>query len=305
MHILLIFLDGIGLGDDDQVLNPFAAAHLPTLTRLTNGHRWLRTTGNQQSERAIFRPIDPRLGIPGKPQSATGQAAILTGRNIPQIIGEHYGPRPNEAIRALLAEDNLFKQLVAQGKTAALLEAYPPMWHESINRGKRLRASYQQAAHESGQALFTEVDLYNGDALTADWTGEGWRSQLGYTDSPLYERHEAGVKMVELARRYDFAFFAHWFTDVVGHRGTLEEGVYLLELFDAVMAGVLDVWDDEEGLIIVTSDHGNMEDLGNGGKHTDNDVPGLIIGRGKEAFAEGLTTLADFAPRIAHLLLTR
>lgn len=305
MHILMIFLDGIGLGDDDPLINPFAAAHLPTLTALANGKRWLRDVGIQRTERAVFLPVDPRLGVPGKPQSATGQAAILTGRNVPQIIGEHYGPRPNEAIRALLAADNFFKQVVAQGKTAALLEAYPPMWHEAVNRGKRLRSSYQQAAHEAGQVLFTEVDLYNGDALTADWTGEGWRSQLGYTDSPLYGRREAGAKMVELSRRYDFAFFAHWFTDVVGHRGTVADGVALLELFDEVMAGALDVWDDDEGLLIVTSDHGNMEALDNGGKHTENDVPGLIIGREKDRFAEGLTTLADFVPRMAAVLLEK
>lgn len=303
MHILLIFLDGIGLGDDDPASNPFAAADLPTMTALTNGHRWLRDTGPQVTERALFVPTDPRLGVAGRPQSATGQATILTGRNIPQLIGEHYGPRPNEPIRRLIAEDNFFKQVVAHGKTAALLEAYPPPWHAAVNSGKRLLASYQQAAAEAGQRLFDETDLYNGDALTMDWTGAGWRDQLGYTDSPLYGRAEAGRKMVELSRRYDFAFFAHWYTDVIGHRGTVEDGVKLLELFDAVLAGALAEWDDDEGLLIVTSDHGNMEDLSNGGKHTENDVPTLIIGSAKADFAAQLTTLADITPRMADALL--
>jgi hypothetical protein len=304
MHILMIFLDGIGLGNDNPATNPFAAASMPTLTALTNGQRWLNGIGKQVSERAVFLPVDPRLGVPGRPQSATGQATILTGLNVPEMIGEHYGPRPNAPIRELLAEDNFFKQVVANGKQAALLEAYPPMWHQAVERGKRLRASYQQAPYEAGQKLFTEEDLYNGDAITGDWTGEGWRSHLGYTDSPVYERHEAGVKMVELSRRYDFAFFANWFTDVIGHRGTVDEGVQMLELFDDVMAGALDVWDDDEGLIIVTSDHGNMEDLDNGGKHTENDVPTLIIGSEKDSFAEGLTTLADYVPRMARYLLS-
>ena len=78
--------------------------------------------------------------------------------------------------------------------------------------------------------------------------------------------------MVELSRRYDFAFFSHWMTDVIGHRGGIEDGVKALERFDAVMAGALAAWDDREGLLIVTSDHGNMEDLSHG-KHTENDVP--------------------------------
>ena len=83
--------------------------------------------------------------------------------------------------------------------------------------------------------------------------------------------------MVELSRRYDFSFFSHWLTDMVGHRGSVEDGVRLLTLFDRVMAGALAEWNDDEGLLIVTSDHGNMEDLSHG-KHTENAVPTLIVG---------------------------
>ncbi|MCA9909121.1 MAG: hypothetical protein KC519_10775, partial [Anaerolineae bacterium] len=146
-HILMIFLDGVGLGEDDPATNPFAAANTPTLNSLTNGRRWLASTGREQSARAIFVPTDPRMGVPGKPQSGSGQAAILTGRNVPALVGEHYGPRPNPAIRKLLAEDNIYKQVVARGMTAALLEGYPPGWHQAVERGKRLRASYQEAPH--------------------------------------------------------------------------------------------------------------------------------------------------------------
>ncbi len=300
-HILLIFLDGIGLGADDPAVNPFAIANMPTLTALTNGKRWLRGIGRQESERAIFIPTDPRLGVPGRPQSATGQATIVTGRNIPQLIGEHYGPKPNPAVRKLIAEDNFFKQVVAHGKKAAIINAYPPRLHAAINRGKILRSSYQLALHEAGLPMFTDETIYNETALSSDWTGEGWRSELGYTDTPVYSRHEAGRRMVEISRQYDFAFFSHWFTDIIGHRGPLEDGVALLELFDGVMAGALDTWDDDEGLIVVTSDHGNLEDVSTR-NHTENDVPTLIIGRDKAAFADGLTDLTGFVPRMARVL---
>jgi hypothetical protein len=303
MHILMVFLDGIGLGNDAPSVNPFAAAQMPTLTGLTNGKRWLRGIGRQESERAVFVPTDARLGVPGRPQSATGQAAILTGRNVPQLIGEHYGPKPNPAIRAILAENNFFKQVVAQGKKAALLEAYPPRFHQGISSGKRLRSSYQQAVHEAGLPLFDERSVYSGDALAVDWIGRAWREDLGYADTPVYTPPEAGRRLVEISRRYDFAFFSHWLTDVVGHRGPVENGVYLLELFDGVMAGALETWNDDEGLIIVTSDHGNLEDVSSR-NHTDNDVPTLIIGREKMGFSEGLNDLADFVPRMAKLLLT-
>jgi hypothetical protein len=302
MHILLIFLDGVGLGDNDPTVNPFVTANMPTLTALTNGKRWLRGIGRQESERAVFIPTNPRMGVPGRPQSATGQATIITGRNVPLLIGEHYGPKPNPAIRALLSEDNFFKQVVAHGKKAALINAYPPQMHNGIRRGKILRSSYQQALHEAGLPMFGTDDIYSGDALSSDWTGEGWRSQLGYTDTPLYTRHDAGVRMVEISRRYDFAFFSHWFTDIVGHRGPLEDAVYLLELFDGVMAGALSEWRDDEGLMIVTSDHGNIEQIGDR-HHTENDVPTLIIGKEKNTFAEGLADLSDIVPRMARFLL--
>lgn len=303
-HILLIFLDGVGLGDDDPSRNPFAVANTPTLNALANGHRWLRDTGQQVSQRAIFMPTDPRMGVPGRPQSASGQAAILTGRNIPQLIGEHYGPRPNPAIRELIAQDNFFKQVVANGLTGALIEAYPPMFHQSINSGKRLRSSYQQALHEAGLPLFGEDMIYSGEALAVDWTGEGWRQHLGYTDTPIYSPLEAGRRMVEISRRYNFAFFSHWMSDTVGHRGTVDDGARLLEIFDSVMQGALQAWQDDEGLIIITSDHGNLEDLSHG-KHTENDVATVVIGSGKEKFVDGLATLADLTPRMADFLFAR
>ncbi len=301
MHILLLFLDGIGLGDDDPAINPFAAADLPTLTALTNGKRWLRGIGRQESARSIFIPTDPRLGVTGRPQSATGQATILTGLNVPQMIGEHYGPKPNAPIRELLAEDNFFKQVVAHGKKAALLDAYPPVWHRDHNRGKSLRSSYQQAAHEAGQALFDLEALKQGQALTPEWTGDAWHTYLKLTDAPIYTAREAGHKLVQLSRQYDFAMHSHWMTDMVGHRGPLERGIELLELFDEVMAGVLESWEDDEGLVIVTSDHGNLENLSTR-NHTENDVPTLIIGSTKEIFADGFHDLADIVPHMAQLL---
>lgn len=302
MHILMIFVDGIGLGENDPDVNPFAVADMPTLTGLTNGRRWLRDIGVQHSERATLVPTDPRMGVPGRPQSATGQATILTGRNVPAEIGEHYGPRPNPPVRDIVSETNFFKEVLAAGKSASMIVAYPPRLHFDINRGKRLRSSYQQAAHAAGLPLLTVEDYRAERAMSEDWTGEGWHNHLGFEDVPGYTPREAGRRMVELSRAYDFAFFSHWFTDVVGHRGPFEDGVTLLERFDGVMAGALEIWDDEEGLIVITSDHGNMEQIGSR-HHTQNDVPTLVIGKHRNPLIQGLTTLADIVPGMRRVLL--
>lgn len=298
-HLLFIFLDGIGLGADDAARNPFAVARMPVLSALAGG-RWLQDRPRSTGMWASFVPTDPRLGVPGRPQSATGQAALLTGRNVPAEIGEHYGPKPNPAIRAILAEDNLFKQVVARGGTAAMLDAYPPRFFQAINSGRRLRSAIQQAVHEAGLPLMGEDAVRRGEALSADWTGEGWRSELGYTDTPVYSPQAAGRLLANLARRYTFSLFSTWITDVIGHRGPFAHGVGILERFDAVMEGLLDCW-DHDGLIVISSDHGNMEDLGSR-NHTANNVPTLVIGHGHERFASGLTDLTDLTPRILDAL---
>lgn len=300
-RVLLLFLDGVGLGAQDAAHNPFVKARTPTLRALSGGRLWLRDVPRTAHDGAIFVPTDACLGVGGRPQSATGQAAILTGRNVPALIGEHYGPRPNAAIRELLARDNLFKRVTEAGGRAALLNAYPPRFFERLASGKRLPSSVQQAALTAGVPLRTEADIYAGRALSPDWTGEGWREELGYTDTPLYTPHEAGERLAELARGYDFAMFSHWVSDVVGHRGPLARGVALLELFDGVLAGLLSAWDARDGLIVITSDHGNLEDLSTR-THTRNPVPTVAIGAGREVFAEGLRDLTGIAGGVLRVL---
>jgi 2,3-bisphosphoglycerate-independent phosphoglycerate mutase len=302
MHILLIFLDGIGLGADDATLNPFAVANTPTLHSLSGGQRWLRSTSRTESDRAIFIPTDPRLGIAGRPQSASGQAVIMSGRNVPQEIGEHYGPRPTAAIRAILDETNVYKSVVAAGKSGALLDAYPPDFFRAVERGKRLLSSLQYAAFSAGIPIRGVEDYVAGRALSADFTGEGWRTFLGFPDAPAYTPTQAAALMAELARQHHFSMFSTWITDEIGHRGPFERGVGYLEMFDQIMASLLDCWDFENGLMIITSDHGNMEDLSIR-QHTENDVPTVVIGARRHEFAEGFTSLQHITPAVLRLLL--
>lgn len=301
MHVLLIFVDGIGLGVDDPAINPFAAADTPTLDSLANGHRWVASTGRQSTDRAEFIPTDAGLGIPGRPQSGSNQAAILTGINVPQHLGYHYGPKPDAQTRKLLEETNVYKTLLAAGKRADLINAYPPRLHHDINRGKTLRSSIQHAAWAAGLPMHNADDLLVGNAMSEEWTGKAWREFLGYPDAPLYTPEEAGRKMVELSRRLDFAFFSHWYTDIIGHRGPMPDAISLLDTIDRVMRGALDAWNDEEGLMILTSDHGNFEALDHG-KHTENNVPTIVVGARRHEFAEGFSDLTQITPNILKIL---
>lgn len=301
MHHIIIFLDGIGLGDNNPTINPFAVIEAPILHELAGGQRWLRDTPYIQAERSIFIPTDPRLGIAGRPQSATGQAAILTGRNVPAELGKHYGPKPTKEIRDIIDADNLFKRVIGAGESATLINPYPPPFFQGLNSGKRLPSSIQQGVLSAGIRMRTEEDYYKGEAISPDWTGIGWTQFLGYHDAPTYAPQAAGKQLATLARQHTLTFFSTWITDEIGHRGPFEQGVSYMETFNGVMEGLLDTWNDDDGLIVIISDHGNMEVQGDR-RHTENDVPTVVIGTQRHEFADGFSALTDITPNLLRVM---
>jgi 2,3-bisphosphoglycerate-independent phosphoglycerate mutase len=302
MKLLFLFLDGIGLGENDPEINPFARADMPTLKSLLGGRTLTRHSVPYEGERATLVAADASLGVDGLPQSATGQAVLLTGENIPARIGYHYGPKPDPATASHLVQ-TIFSILKQAGKSAALLNAYPPRFFDGIDSGKRLYSSIPLAVTNAGYPLFTKKDYYAGSALSADFTGAGWHSFLGLTDAPLMQERIAGHKLESLARQYDFSLFEYWASDYTGHKQDMTAAVNLLESFDKVLDGLLEKWEDEQGLILLTSDHGNMEDLSTR-KHTANAVPVLVMGKlaARKGFTYELKDLTGIAPRILETI---
>lgn len=300
-RVIFLFLDGVGLGEDDPAVNPLAAAHYPTLDRLLAGRKPVATTGRLSTATAELIPADANLGVAGRPQSATGQTAILTGINAPQQLGEHYGPRPDDRVRAILRQANLFGRLHEQGLRTYFCNAYPQGYFDAINRGKRLLSAIPYAATVAGQALPTAYDLYAKRALAADFTNQGWRDHLAYADAPVFDAAAAGAQLWQIAQDYHFTFFEHWQTDVLGHRGDLAAAVANFQHFDGFLAGLLQAADLAQTLIVVTSDHGNVEDCRHG-KHTTNPALTLLVGAARRHYAMQIQTLADFAPVISAFL---
>jgi 2,3-bisphosphoglycerate-independent phosphoglycerate mutase len=302
-RVLFLFLDGIGLGGSDPKANPLAAAHLPALEGLLEGRSLVASAAPFEGDRATLIAIDACLGVPGNPQSASGQAALLTGRNIPLLTGGHYGPKPNEAIASALKEGNLFMEVVRRGGRAQLLNAYPPRYFEAITSRRRLYSSIPLAAALAGLPLMTAEDLQAGRALAADFTGLGWAAQPGFPPAPIYNPKQAGRQLAGLSLAADLTWFDYWPSDYAGHRASLAQAVALLETFDRVLCGLAEAWRDRDDLIVLTSDHGNLEDLAHRG-HTLAPVPGLLIGprEVRRSFTQGLTDLTGFHGAILRTL---
>jgi hypothetical protein len=309
MKVLFIFLDGIGLGENNPETNPLARAKMPNLKALLDGRSLLKDSAPFVGERATLIAVDPNVGVDGLPQSATGQAMLMTGKNIPAGLGYHYGPKPNPEVAAYLNGETLFSRCVQAGKKAALLNAYPPRYFHGIDSGKRIYSSIPMAVTNAGLELFKHEDFFAGRALSADFTGHGWRTMLGFPSAPSMDAHQAGKKLVSLAREYDFSLFEYWASDYAGHKQDLETAVELMETFDGVLGGVVEELKDEGGrrkdelLVLVTSDHGNMEDVSTR-KHTDADVPALVIGEKsvRQEFTRGMTDLTHIAPAIWRMV---
>jgi len=237
------------------------------------------------------------------PQSATGQAVLLTGTNIPAALGYHYGPKPNPTVAEFLRNGNLFNHLKQAGLKVGSLNAYPPPYFEAIDSGHRIYSAIPLALASAGIPLKTAEDLFTGRALSVDFTGQGWRTRLGIAETPVLDPKQAGLRLAHLASEYDFSFFEHWPSDYAGHGQDMVQACALLETFDAVLGGILETWQDEDGLLLITSDHGNLEDLSTR-RHTLNPVPVLLVGAPemRKAIAQELKDLTNVTPAILRLL---
>lgn len=294
-RLLFLFLDGVGLGDPDPQGNPFAAAATPALDALLGGR--LTTGMREQADAVVARRLDATLGFAGLPQSATGQATLLTGRNCAEVMGGHYGPWPGPTLRRLLEEGSIFSDVAEVGGSARLANAYPPGYFDAIERGRARANVPVQAVHAAGLELADLAAYRRGEGVAADLTGEHFVS-LGL-NLPAYAPEAAGALLAGLAERSNLTFFDFWISDRVGHRGTFTEAVQLVEMLDRFLAGVFDALD--ETTLVVTSDHGNLEDKTTRG-HTRAPVPLLSLGPDRGAFA-GCASLLDVAPAIRSILI--
>jgi hypothetical protein len=301
--VLVLFIDGLGLGSNHRASNPLVSAKMPNLTSLLDERKLILESCPHSNERASLYALDTTLGVPGLPQSATGQAVLLTGRNVPEEIGEHYGPKPNPAVAKILREDNLFMEIRRRGDTAALINAYPPQYFQSISSGRRLYSAIPLAVTAAGIDLMTAEDLQAGRALSPDFTGEGWSSQPDFPPAPKYTPDEAGKQLAQIASNYTLAWFDYWLSDYAGHRGTQDQAISILETLDTVLGGLLKAWQDTDHFIILTSDHGNLEDL-NARGHTLNPVPVLLVGPTplREKFSQQLLDLTSFYHGVLRIL---
>ena len=288
--VILFFIDGLGLGEPSEKNPLFLTGDIEPLNNFEGDRAPLIFDG-------ILKPTDPRLGVEGRPQSASGQTTILTGINAPAFLGYHKQGFPNEKLREVIRENSLFLKLRQKGiDEIVFANAYTPQFFTETPRWK----SATTCAVEAAAMRFRKLpDLFGRKAIFHDFTNQTLRER-GF-DAPLFSPADAAQILADLSRDYRFTLYEHFLTDKIGHDQDFARARQHLPLLAEFIRETLTRIDLEKTTLILTSDHGNIEDL-SVRNHTLNDVPTIVWGRRKEEIAAQIKDLTDITPAVLNLL---
>ena len=288
--VLLFFIDGLGIGKRGP-FNPFDKLESAEPLAVFQDEE------PQPYLEGIVVATDPCLGVEGRPQSASGQTTILTGVNAPAAIGHHKQGFPNKALLEIIREHSIFRQLVTAGVgPVTFANAYTKRFFEERPRWVSATTAAVEAA---GLSFRTLVDLKNGAAIFQDFTNR----VLIERGDDIDERSaaDAATILARLAAENRFTLYEYFITDKVGHAQDMEAARLVLTQLALFIRELLVRLDLLRTTVILTSDHGNIEDLSSR-NHTLHQVPTIIWGVEREQIAARVKTLADITPAIVDSL---
>jgi 2,3-bisphosphoglycerate-independent phosphoglycerate mutase len=289
-RLLLFFIDGLGIGTRGAQ-NPFdGLLDAAPLAIFANETPLIPFEG-------LLVKTDARLGVEGRPQSASGQTTILTGINAPKIIGVHKQGFPNQPLLDIIREHSIFLQLQNKGiESITFANTYTTKFFE---RRPRWISATTAAVEAAGLRFNVVDDLRAGRAVYHDFTN----AMLIERDEDVQPRtpDEAAHVLAEIVARHRFTLYEYFITDKVGHAQDYDQARRLLPLLARFIRALLGKLDLTTTTVMLTSDHGNIEDL-SARNHTLNPVPTIIWGRNRRQIAERVSTLADITPAIVKTL---
>jgi hypothetical protein len=289
-RVLLFFIDGLGIGT--------RGPHNP-LDGLTDAAP-LAVFQNETPQvpfAGIVVPTDACLGIDGRPQSASGQTTILTGVNAPQIIGAHKQGFPNPPLLAIIREHSIFLQLKNKGiESITFANTYTGKFFE---RRPRWISATTAAVEAAGLRFNVVEDLRAGRAVYHDFTN-AMLNERGET-AGLRSPAAAGRVLSDIASSHRFTLYEYFITDKIGHAQDHAEARRVLPMLAEFIRTLLANLDLKNTTVILTSDHGNIEDL-SARNHTLNPVPTIVWGRNQEMIASRISSLVDITPAIVGAL---
>lgn len=285
MAVLLLFIDGVGLGRDDPATNPFAAIDAVSLAPLR---------GRSAPRGASLRALDPTLGVPGLPQSATGQTTLFTGVNAAKVLGRHHTGIPGPTLWPILETESLFRKVVARGGRPLFANAYTRA-HLEAKRPRWSASTRMVLASATGYRTIEEIGRER--AMMHDFVGDHL-SRRGI-DVPRRTPEQAAALLLDELGEHDLVLYEYFLTDLAGHRGSPDERVEQARRVEALVSALVDDLDRDAHTLVVVSDHGNLEESAHD-RHTLNPVPLLAWGLEAPGVAESVVAMTDLTPVLSE-----
>jgi len=299
-NILMVFLDGVGIGKRDYQFNPFFKygfkafekifGNIPSLDnqRLTNGTHFLF-------------PTDANLGIEGLPQSGTGQAALFCGFNAPKFVGKHFGPYPYSTTIPILEKESLLVHFKSKTGGSYFANAYPKAFFDYVNSGRTRLSVTTLTCQLAGIRLNRVGDVRAGKALTAELTNERWNQRLGYKLKVIKPK-TAARRLLRIAEKYKFTLYEYYLSDHIGHLRLANEFEKLFTELDEFLFTLLDEVDSKKMFLVICSDHGNLEEL-SVKTHTRNPALTITAGKAAKEIAESVSDITQIKQALLNYCL--
>jgi phosphopentomutase len=294
-NVLMVFLDGVGIGKKDSQFNPFFKygfktfekifGEIPSLDnqRLTNGTHFLF-------------PTDATLGVEGLPQSGTGQASLFCGFNAPKLVGKHFGPFPYSSTIPMLEKENILVHFRNKTGSSYFANAYPKAFFDYIDSGRTRLGVTTLTCQLTGIRLNRVSDVREGRALTAELTNERWNQRLGYKLKVIKPK-TAARRLLRIAEKYKFTLYEYYLSDHIGHLRLANEFEKLFTEMDEFLFTLLDEVDSKKMTLVICSDHGNLEDL-SVKTHTRNPALTITTGKSAKEITESVTDITQIKQAI-------
>ena len=297
IKIIYLFYDGIGIGEKNSDTNPFTRYASSYLSALG---------GNSPRERLKdwhMIPTDAQLGVDGLPQSATGQTSLWTGINAQKFLGYHFTGRPGPTLVKLIWQYSILKKVREHKLCASFLNAYNDIFLAKIQKNTRLQSASYHAQAAAGLAHLSLDDLEKNQALYMDYTHEIMHKMYPELEArfPKQKAYQRGRDLARMALNYDLSLHEFFITDKAGHNRSWEMAQWCIQTIEDFLAGLVSALDPQKQLLLISSDHGNMEDFSTK-THTINLVPSFAYGKFAEKAAKRIHCITDIAKLIYDLL---
>lgn len=224
---------------------------------------------------------------------------MFTGVNASQYMGRHCEGFPGPTLRKLIEESNLFMELTRKGLRCRFADAYMVDSVDDL-RVRRFKSVTTVMALTQPETICIQDDLVDNLAVAHDITRSALHEK-GHSVNVITPQ-QAAEHLVQVARANDFTLYEFFQTDLAGHSCNYGNACETLKLLDLFLDTVVKLCRTTGMLLILTSDHGNIEDMSTRG-HTRNLVPLIAVGPGAEEIKANASSLMDITPRITRLMV--